>query len=239
MTEGGDGRPGAEVFLAWGPSSSVPREDGWLTEAEHAVRQGLAVPKRASDWRLGRWIAKEAVRRALGAPDLPLEGVEILASPGGAPVVTVRWAGAWPDVCVSLSHAWGMGFAAAANGRIRIGCDVEAVRPRSDAFVSDYFTAAEAHRVRQAAPADQPAWANLVWSAKESTLKALGEGLRLDTRAVEVTLAEEESFDGWRAFTVTTPGGGALEGHWLVSGGFVWTFVTDVPVTRVDAAPRP
>lgn len=234
-----DGTSPAQVFLAWGVSSSVPRDDEWLTDAERAVRRGLTVPKRASDWRLGRWIGKEAVRRALDAPHLPGGGVEILASPGGAPVVTVRADGAWPPVGISLSHAWGMGFAAAARGRARIGCDVEAVRPRSEAFVSDYFTAAEAERVRRAPSSHQPTWANLVWSAKESALKALGAGLRLDTRAVEVTLTDEESVGGWRAFAATTPERGVLNGHWRVSGGFVWTFVADVPVAQVDGPPAP
>ena len=239
MNEEDDAGSGAQVSLAWGRSSSVPLHDDWLTDAERRVRQGLAVPKRASDWRLGRWVGKEAVGRALGAPHLPPDQVEILASSGGAPVVTVRSAGDRTDVCISLSHAWGMGFAAAARGPLRIGCDVEAVRPRSDAFVSDYFTAPEAQRVRQAPPADQPTWANLVWSAKESALKALGEGLRLDTRAVEVMLTDQESFDGWRAFTAATPGGGTLHGHWRASGGFVWTFVTDVSVSRLDATQTP
>lgn len=237
MTGSDDDTSRAELFLAWGMSSSVPRDDDWLTEAERAVRRGLVVPKRASDWRLGRWIGKEAVRRALGVADLPRGGVEILASASGAPVVTVGWAGVWPEVGISLSHAWGMGFAAAACGHVRIGCDVEAVRPRSDAFVSDYFTAPEAQRVRQAPAAERPLWANLLWSAKESALKALGEGLRLDTRSVEVTPAEEPSFEGWHGFTVTTPSGRAMDGHWRAAGGFVWTFVTDVAVVRVDATP--
>jgi 4'-phosphopantetheinyl transferase len=226
---------GLEVFLAWGMSASVPRDDDWLTPAEVGVRQGLTVPKRASDWRLGRWIGKEAVRRALGAPGTPGAEVEILPSPGGAPVVTVLAPGSWPAVVISLSHAWGMGFAAAAVGPARLGCDVEALRPRSDAFVSDYFTAPEAALGRRAAASDQAAWANLIWSAKESALKALGEGLRLDTRSVEVTVVDGPTVDGWLAFKVTTPGGEALEGHWRITRGFVWTLVADVRVGRVVA----
>jgi len=226
-----------DVSLAWGMSSSVPRREDWLTEAEQAVRRRLAVPKRASDWRLGRWIGKEAVRRALGAPALVGTDLEILASPGGAPTVTVRAPGAWPPVSLSLSHAWGMGFAAAVAGAVPIGCDVEALRPRSDAFVSDYFTAPEAELVRRAASDDQAAWANLIWSAKESALKALGEGLRLDTRSVEVTVLDGPTVDGWRSFTATTPEAVTLRGHWRLTAGFVWTLVTGVPVGRVEGGP--
>ena len=226
-----------DVFLAWGMSSSVPRADEWLTDAERAVRRNLTMPKRASDWRLGRWVGKEVVRRALHAPELDGPDVEVLASPTGAPTVTVRPVGRWPEVRLSLSHAWGMGFAAALVGTARIGCDVEALRPRSEAFVADYFTAREANLVREAAASDQAAWANLLWSAKESALKVLGEGLRLDTRAVEVTVVDGPFVDGWRAFTVAMPGGDTLRGHWRVTSGFVWTLAVDVPVGRVEAGP--
>ena len=236
MEEGWEAPP-AEVFLAWGMASSVPRGLDWLTPAERAVHDGLVVPKRASDWRLGRWIGKEAIRRVLGTPTLAGADLEILASPGGAPTVAVLAPGSWRPLSLSLSHAWGMGFAAALLGDARIGCDVEAISPRSDAFVSDYFTGDEAGLVREAAPNDQAALANLVWSAKESALKALGEGLRLDTRSVQVTVADAPSLDGWRACTVATPGGGLLSGHWRVTAGFVWTLVTDEPIGRLVGAP--
>lgn len=226
-----------EVFTAWGMSSAVPRGLGWLTPGERVVHDGLAVPKRAKDWRLGRWIGKEAVRRALGAPELAATAVEILASPGGAPEVKILAPGAWQAVGLSLSHAWGMGFAAAVCGQVRIGCDVEAIRPRSDAFVSDYFTADEADLVRGAASGDQAALANLVWSVKESALKALGEGLRLDTRSVQVTVLDEPSLDGWRACTVATPVSGVFPGHWRVTAGFVWTLVSDAPIGRLVGGP--
>jgi 4'-phosphopantetheinyl transferase len=218
-------------------SSSVPRDQSWLTQAERAVLGAMTIPKRAGDWRIGRWIAKEAIRRCLGAPGLAGAELEILASPGGAPTLRVLGGGAWPEVSLSLSHTWGMGFAAAVAAEVRIGCDVEALRPRSDAFVSDYFTASEADFVRRADPMDQPAHANLVWSAKESALKALGEGLRLDTRSVEVTLTREPSVSGWQALAVATPGAGRMEGHWRLTAGFVWTLVLDVAVGRLEGAP--
>ncbi|HSG08970.1 MAG TPA: 4'-phosphopantetheinyl transferase superfamily protein [Longimicrobiales bacterium] len=226
-----------DVYLAWGMSSSVPRHDEWLTDAERAVHRNLTVPKRASDWRLGRWVGKEVVRRALHAPEMEGQNVEILASPTGAPTVTVHPLGRWPEVSLSLSHAWGMGFAAALVGAARIGCDVEALRPRSDAFVADYFTAREANLVREAAASDQAAWANLLWSAKEAALKVLGEGLRLDTRSVEVTVVDGPFVGGWRAFTVAIPGGDTLKGYWRVTSGFVWTLAVDGPVGRLEASP--
>ena len=71
----------------------------------------------------------------------------------------------------------------------RLGCDLELVEPRSDAFVSDYLTPAEQALVRSAATDDGRALlANLVWCGKESALKVLRTGLRRDTRSVEVSL---------------------------------------------------
>jgi 4'-phosphopantetheinyl transferase len=58
---------------------------------------------------------------------------------------------------------------------------------RSDAFVADYFTAEEQPLVaRASSPVDGLRLLAPVSSGKESALKALREGLRLDTRCVIV-----------------------------------------------------
>jgi len=70
-----------------------------------------------------------------------------------------------------------------------IGCDLEIVEPRSDAFVEDFLTAAERSLVAGAPDEDaRHLLANLVWCGKESALKVLRTGLRRDTRSVEVSL---------------------------------------------------
>ncbi len=153
-------------------------------------------------------------------------------------------------MAVSLSHSAGVGFAAAVAGDadiMRIGCDIEAVAPRSDAFVSDYFAAEEAAWIR-AGGTDGHVRANLVWSAKESVLKALGEGLRKDTRSVVVEVggllrlaAAETAPAGfapaglaasgghattaWRPFTASTESRDDISGWWRVADGLVWTVV--------------
>ena len=74
---------------------------------------------------------------------------------------------------------------------------------------------------------DHALMANLVWSAKESALKALGEGLRLDTRSVEMDTAElKVNGDAWSPLVVTGPGERIFRGWWRVSDGFVWTVLT-------------
>ena len=145
--------------------------------------------------------------------------------------------GTWPDLRLSLSHAGGMGLAAVTMRNVRIGCDVEEIRPRSEAFVADYFTAPEAALVRDAPTAEQATLANLVWSAKESALKLLGEGLRMDTRAVEVLVSPKPVSEGWKQLAVATVGGEALDGRWLVTGGFVWTVVAEAPMGQILGMP--
>jgi 4'-phosphopantetheinyl transferase len=68
-----------------------------------------------------------------------------------------------------------------------LGCDLEIIEPHSDAFVADYFTAYEQALVQQATTGrERFALVALIWSAKESALKAIHGGLRLDTRCMEV-----------------------------------------------------
>lgn len=223
-----------DVCLVSAPASSLPEDDGWLTAAEATILGRFRFSKRASDWRLGRWVAKEAVVAALDAgaegasSGLPGRAeVEIMAGPGGGPRARILAPGEWPGVTVSLSHAGGVGFAAAAEGALRLGCDVEEIAPRSDEFVSDYLTDGEAAWVREGG-AERDARANLVWSAKESALKALGEGLRKDTRSVVVQVGDVPSSplsENWFPLRVALEDGRVFSGMALRDDARVWTVV--------------
>lgn len=219
---------GIAVALAWARATALDPGAAWLSDAERAVLAGLHLPKRAADWRLGRWVAKEAVVRALGAEELSWRDIEVLAGPGGEPRARILAPGVWPATTLSLSHSGGVGFAAAGVGAFRLGCDVEEIAPRSDAFVADYLTAEEAAWV-EAGGAERHERANLLWSAKESALKALGEGLRLDTRSVGVVVGEASA--DWAGLDATASGGAVFRGVWRQSGGFVWTVVAERPFT--------
>lgn len=216
---------GASIEAA--DAMSVPEGDGWLTEAERLWLGTRRLPKRRNDWRLGRWAAKGAVLTALGHPMLRRNELEILASEGGAPVVRFLGPGAWPRVSLSLSHSGGVGFAAALSGEVRLGCDVEAIAPRSEAFVADYFTPSEEVWIGSD-PSERDLRANLLWSAKESVLKALGEGLRLDTRTVEVLPKEPPPESLWASLTARH-GTSLFRGWWRRTPGFVWTLAVEDP----------
>jgi len=86
-----------------------------------------------------------------------------------------------------------------------VGCDIELIEPRSDAFVRQWFADPERALVEAVAPDERPWLANLIWSAKEAATKAIGEGLRLDVARARVTLGLGEAApvtDGWRPLRV-------------------------------------
>jgi phosphopantetheine--protein transferase-like protein len=84
---------------------------------------------------------------------------------------------------VSITHTRGEGRAFAVRGA-RAGLDMEDVEARPESFVAEWFTDAER------------AWAHgdldrtVVWSVKEAVLKALGAGMALNPREIEVVGVE-------------------------------------------------
>ena len=210
------------MYVYWleGSASELPVSDDWLTAGERERLASLRFPKRRADWRLGRWTAKRAVAIYLELPSL--EAVEIRAAPSGAPEAFV--AGERAPLALSISHRRSVAVCAIGVGAMSIGCDLELIEPRSDAFVADYFTAEE-----QGLIAREPEMANVVWSAKESALKAMGEGLRLDTRCVVVHCGIAAGDVGWRPLRVRRTGGETLDGWWQSDGEFVRTMVASPP----------
>ena len=69
-------------------------------------------------------------------------------------------------------------------------------------------------------------FANLFWSAKESTLKLLGTGLRRDTRSVEIRLTGNAAPGGWRRLAAVAEEGGNYAGWWRVFAPYVLTVVS-------------
>jgi 4'-phosphopantetheinyl transferase len=113
---------------------------------------------------------------------------------------------------------------------------VELVEPRSLAFVADYFTAKEQVRVARESTKNRDRLVTLLWSAKESTLKALRAGLRLDTRSVIVNpFPASYDFNGWSRLLVRYSGEPSAESR--VFHG--WWQLADNIVRTVVAAPPP
>jgi 4'-phosphopantetheinyl transferase len=195
----------------WHKSSlaDVPSGDAWLSAREQTVLAGLRIAKRRDDWRLGRWTAKRAVAAWLG---VFADRVEILAAHDGAPEAYVD--GAQAAVSVSLSHRAGHAIAVVADTPAVVGCDLELIEPRSDAFVREWLTDGEDATLT-------PLTANLLWTAKEAAAKVRREGLRLDVRHAAVE--PDARGAGWRPLSVVWADGTRTLGWWRDASGFVMT----------------
>lgn len=212
-----------DVYWFEQSAEDVPAHDDWLSAAELIRLRSMQFPKRRGDWRLGRWTAKCAVAARLGRAHADLAEIEIRPVACGAPEV---WLGGRPDLfTISLSHREGKALCAVGPPAVVLGCDLEFIEPHSSAFVADYLTLNEQLLVARA-PEHCKALAT-IWSAKESALKALRTGLRLDTRSVEVEELDLASSGSWSPLKVREPQGSVFHGWWRAAGQFVRTLVAD------------
>jgi 4'-phosphopantetheinyl transferase len=223
--------------------SDVPAHDLWLGGAELLRLSSLRFQKRRTDWRLGRWTAKCSLLRSGLVTVQSLTQMEILPSNSGAPEVFLHHKPA--PVSISLSHRAGIAACAISSCGVALGCDLELIENRSDAFIADYFTIEEQDFVSKAPVQNQSTIAALVWSAKESALKHLRTGLRIDTKRLMVCLDEERLLqtnrdsnpllsllDRWHPLQVRYEHGHVLHGWWRVSGDFVNTLLSSPPCSR-------
>jgi 4'-phosphopantetheinyl transferase len=214
----------------------VPTDDAWLSPRETAWVARMRFPKRRSEFRLGRWTAKRALALYLNrdASVGALQSVEIDRAPDGAPAPLVD--GRPADAYVTMTDRADQAVCLIGPPGTALGCDLELVEPRSDAFVADFLTPPEQRLVAAAGGGGaRDLLANLVWCGKESALKVLRTGLRRDTRSVEVSLPDGARVDGWAPMNVRAVEGTDFPGWWQRFGAFVLT----VAATEPFAPPRP
>ncbi len=206
----------------------LPEELGWLTPGERTRYEGFRFDKRQQDWLLGRWTAKQALLKLSGLRQTDIARFEILSAPSGAPVATLD--GEPYEAGLSISHSNHHAFSVVSKEAAELGCDIELVESRSVAFVDTFFTAAEYERVKRAAPEHRDILVTMIWSAKESTLKALRTGLRVDTRSVEVIDDGNDDRQGWSTARTVADQAGEFICLWRLDAAFVLTVATRDPV---------
>ena len=216
--------------------ADVPLDDAWLSPREAAWIARMRYPKRRTEFRLGRWTAKNALALHLGRGHSAdaLRTIEIDRAGDGAPAPLVEGlpAGAY----VTMTDRADQAVCLVGPPGTALGCDLEVVEPRSDAFVADFLTPTEQRLVAGAGDGDaRDVLANLVWCGKESALKVLRTGLRRDTRSVEVSLPGGPAVDGWSPLSVRASEGAVFPGWWQRFGAFVLT----VAATEAFAPPLP
>jgi 4'-phosphopantetheinyl transferase len=250
-----------DVYWLEQTEADVPQGEDWLSPIEAGTLRTMRFPKRRADWLLGRWTAKNAFAICFGYPiELPpLRDIEIHAAPSGAPEIYYRRE---PSAAtISISHRVGVAACAVAPSRALLGCDIEIIEARGDTFAADYFTLEEQVLFEKAEIADRLRLVTLFWSGKESALKALREGLRLDTRSLTVSLsaalenpfAEERSasrsssvscgsssggYNNWNPFEVRHGESQIFHGWWSQSDSLLRTVLgapsPDVPILLVQ-----
>lgn len=167
--------------------------------------------RRQRDRIAGRIAAKRALHTLTGVDPLT---IDIPRAESGEPVARVP---GHPAVTVSLSHTDGDGIALAARSG-RVGLDRERIEARPDSFLQMWFSEQER------ALAVDAVTQNLIWSAKEAVLKALGTGMAIAPRHVHVEALRPRALrvrlDGPAAERLEEIGG-SLALVWSREEGFV------------------
>lgn len=197
----------------------------WMSSGESEQLRSLRFEKRRSEWLLGRMTAKTLLTNCLdGYRGIAFPRITIANRADGSPYVLLD--GQQQSLSISLSHRQGMAVAAVCQDEtIRAGIDLEWIEERDASFYEDYFTREE-NRLLDGFPGGERAkWGTLIWSAKESMLKALGQGLRVDTRSVQVLRIGNTFEDGWRRMDLQTTDDPiqSWQGWWRQLGNHILT----------------
>jgi 4'-phosphopantetheinyl transferase len=154
-----------------------------------------------------------------------LSSLQIRSAKDGAPEAFYN--GEPAAISISLSHSGDRSLCAVGLPGLGVGCDLEWIEPREANFAADYFTPDEL-AIALEAPVRRELLENLIWSAKETSLKILREGLSRDTRGISISPdlpGQEGSWNMWK--------GRCLEsslifyGWWRTCEGFVYTIASD------------
>jgi 4'-phosphopantetheinyl transferase len=187
---------------------SLENKAGFLSPAELQKLSTLRFPKRRNEWLLGRWAAKSLVQSIPAYQHYSLDEIEIQNGSEGAPCIRPSGGSASPD-CLTISHSGQFALCALAPGLdLRVGADLEKIEPRTEMFILDYFTTAERELIDSYPAETRTIVVTLIWSAKESMLKALGVGLHWDTRQVEILeigdlIPGDANHDKWQKMQVS------------------------------------
>jgi 4'-phosphopantetheinyl transferase EntD len=220
-----------QLFWLECAESNLPDDEDWLSDAEVASFRKRWLPQRRRDWLLGRWTAKQAISAYLGAASdtTVLRTYSILAAASGAPFVAL--CGEPMDLSLSISHREGHALAVISPWKaVPVGCDLEKAEPRSAAFLQDFLTSSEMEQIEKASAIHQATLGSLIWSVKESVLKVMELGLRVDTRCVSVDVElAENSAKRWRRFTATVVDDRRFSGWWRRDSTWLKTIVASAP----------
>ena len=186
---------------------------GLLSTEEIQALSERGTPKRITERIAGRIAAKRAVSKITGwDPRL----IRIENKESGAPTA---WMDQQQGPHVSISHSQNHAVAMVSHQH-PVGVDLEAIEARSTPFLEEWLSPSERTLVGR-----NPTHQTLAWSAKEAVLKALGEGMALNPREIELDHIGEKhlkvSLSGDVARTHQNLGGNEIELRWRFFEGML------------------
>lgn len=162
-----------------------------LSNEEIRSYRKLIIPKRRNEWLASRVLAKILISQVLEERDLALCQIEIHKESSGMPYVVIEEKRVGR---LSLSHSGQTVIIAfSTDPKASVGVDVESLEQRTGQMTDLFFTPYESRWVDSLSGRTRILAQNLVWSAKESYLKAVGKGLQMDTRSVTISDASDLS----------------------------------------------
>jgi 4'-phosphopantetheinyl transferase len=164
----------------------------FLSPGERKKAASLRFTKRRDEWLQGRMTAKKLLLAS--APEyrtLSFQDIEILNAASGLPYYTLDGGRELP-IHLSISHREKMAFCALTYDlEVSIGADLEKIETYADSFIDTFFSDREIEWIHSCPSEERDLKLVLIWSMKEAVFKALGQGLRLDTRHVEIVVGNE------------------------------------------------
>ena len=188
-----------DVYWLEQAQSDVPVENDWLSAGECDRLNAMRFPKRRADWRLGRWTAKRALslylRCSWSILNLWQTSKYARRRPGRQRCLlrTSQRLRVFPSATATALH-----FVRSRRSAQRWAAIWNSSSPGATPSSPTISPPKSKRWLRKRRAADRPWLVTLLWSAKESALKALHEGLRLDTRSVTVSLIESGDNVGGR-----------------------------------------
>jgi len=149
----------------------------WLSTEEHRCLQSFGSEKRRREFMVGRAAARQLIGHCL---DLAPSEVSLAVADDGA--VDVRGG----DLHLSIAHSGPHAVAVAAPHPV--GVDLEAVVERDRSLIRFLLHPDERERVMQLFPYDTVPTIVLLWTLKESVLKARRSGFRLSPKKLRLDL---------------------------------------------------
>ncbi len=173
----------------------------YLTATEIQSGRRYRHPERHRQWMLGRATAKYLLMQRATPLDLSIQAsndFEILRNPNGWPQLQDRHGRNLP-VSLTISHRDELAFSAVCRDNLgNLGADIEIIAPKNASMLEDFYTPEERNWIQSQASPHQALTATLIWSAKESILKAIKTGLMENTKIIRLIPNEDVSQPGNR-----------------------------------------